>query len=872
MKKHIPKIIGLVLVSWFFLLSNSSNPPNGNTGAPGDGVCSNCHNGGSFTGDISLSGLPATVNPNTTYPLTVIVNNTNGGAARSGFQLVALDNSNNNAGSITGNADVDATPSGGRIYAEHDPAKNFAGGTTSYSFDWTSPASGDVNFYMAGVIGNGAGTNGDNGVVNVVSATVTAIAPLAASIASSTDNICNGGSSGSAQVSVSGGIAPYSYSWSNGGNTNTITGLPAGLYTCTVSDSNGSSTSVSVTITEPSAIISSITGTNILCFGDNNGTATVSASGGTGTLSYSWNTGDVGNSINGLSPGTYNVTITDMNGCTDFETVTISQPMALSLSPSSSPVTCNGNADGAVSVMASGGTSGYSYLWSNGSASASQTGLSAGTYSVTVTDANGCTEIASTTVTQPSSLVASVSTNNVSCNGGSDGQLTVSVTGGTSGYSYLWSNGSAMPTISGLAAGAYSVTITDVNGCMIAQSATVAQPTAVTASISTTDEMSVGANDGTATVSVSGGTPGYTYSWSNGATTATISNLAPATYSVTITDSNGCTQVVSGSVGAFGCTLSFSTPSIMDVSCNGGSDGSATISGASGTTPYSYAWSNGATSATVTGMSAGTYTFTVTDGSGCVSVGTLDVFQPSAIMASSSANDVNCNGNSDGTVNVTASGGTPPYDYVWSNGVSGAGMSSQVGLAAGTYSVTLTDANGCVETLSESVGEPSAINITLDNITNETDTNGNGMIEVSVSGGTPSYTFQWFDASGVNVSTNEDAVGLVAGDYYLVVTDANGCTITSISYTVNMSVNIEDLNLIGMIDVFPNPVRSNLHVLNHSDESGQIFISDISGRTVLLDDLTLGNNSFDVSLLSKGIYILKTQIGKSSRIDKIVIE
>jgi gliding motility-associated-like protein len=380
---------------------------------------------------------------------------------------------------------------------------------------------------------------------------VTAGIALSSTISAQTNVLCNGASTGSLSAVGSNGTAPYSYTWSNGATTATASSLAAGTYTVTVTDANNcpSSTS-SATITQPSALsVSATTTQNVSCFGGSDGTASASGAGGNGGYSYLWSTGASGSTISGLVAGTYTVTATDGNGCTATNTTTVTQPAVLVASTAlGSNVSCNGVSDGSAAASGTGGTTSYSYLWSSGATSAAISGLAAGTYTVTVTDANSCTDQESITITEPAALVASASETNVSCNGAGDGVATASVSGGTTAYSYSWNTGGTTASISSLAPGTYSVTVTDANSCTDSASTTITQPAGLVASLNVdSNEKCNGFADGGMTASATGGTTAYGFAWSNAATTASV-NVAAGTYSVTITDANGCTDSASGTV------------------------------------------------------------------------------------------------------------------------------------------------------------------------------------------------------------------------------------------------------------------------------------------------------------------------------------
>lgn len=637
-----------------------------------------------------------------------------------------------------------------------------SGGATPYSYSWSNGATGATASGLAA--GNYTVTVTD-GNSDQATATVTISQPTALSYVSDQTNVtCNGADNGSAFVLAGGGTDPYSYLWSNGETSFSAAVLAAGTYSVVITDANGCTTGTSFTITEPSALSASASSSNASCNGGSNGSVNVSANGGSSPYSYSWSNGATSASVSGLSAGTYSVTVTDANGCTTTASATVGQPSAISLSTSSFDASCGSAMDGSVDLSVSGGTAPYSYAWSNGASTQDLASVSAGSYSVTVSDANGCTASSNATVGENSTLASSASAMDVSCNGGSNGTASASASGGLAPYSYAWNNGGTSSTISGLTAGSYSLTVTDAAGCSSVASVNVGQPSALVANASSIDISCNGAADGSASVNVSGGTALYSYSWSNGGSGSSLSGLSAGTYSVTVTDANGCTATASASVSEPSALSASASGS--DALCNGG-NGSVSLSVSGGTTPYSYSWSNGSTAATLSSVSAGTYSVTVTDANGCTASASASIGEPSALSASASSTNVTCNGGNDGTASGSASGGTAPYAFTWSNGGSGTSVSS---LSAGSYTLTVTDANGCTTTASVSVGQPSAISLSVSAVDATCET-ADGSASASVSGGTAPYSYSWS-----NSGSSSSISGLAAGSYSVTVTDANGCT------------------------------------------------------------------------------------------------
>ena len=605
-----------------------------------------------------------------------------------------------------------------------------------------------------------------------------------------TNVACFGGNTGAINLTPTGGVGPYTFNWVGGATTEDRVLLTAGTYSVTITDANGCTGTVSgITVGQPAAAVSgTVVVTNVACFGGNTGAINLTPTGGVGPYTFNWGGGVTTEDRTTLTAGTYSVTITDANGCTGTVSgIVVTQPAAaVSAVTVVTNIACFGSSTGAINLTPTGGVGPYTFNWGGGITTEDRTGLAAGTYTVTITDANGCTGTVSPTVSNVSAaaLGGTATKTDVSCNGGSNGTATVSVTGGTTPYSYSWApSGGTNATATGLAAGTYTVTVTDFNGCQITRTVTVNQPaTALGGIITKTDISCNGGSNGTASVAVTGGTTPYSYSWSpSGGTNAMATGLTAGTYTVTVTDFNGCqitrTTTINQPAAALGGTISKT-----DISCNGGSNGTATVVVTGGTTPYSYSWSpSGGTNASATGLASGTYTVTVTDFNGCQITRTVTVNQPATALSAATGGgktDVSCNGGANGTATVAPTGGTPPYTYSWSP--SGGTNATATGLAAGTYTVTVTDNNACQATRSFTITQPTALAGTASKTDVSCNGGNNGTATVAVTGGTPSYTYSWAPSGG----TAATATGLAAGTYTVTVTDANACQITR-TVTVN---------------------------------------------------------------------------------------
>lgn len=1152
-------------------LANNANPPNGKTGAPFDGTCTECHGGtnpGGFDGTVDISGLPSTIEPNTTYPIVLTMTPTAGTPVKGGFQLVVVDGNNANAGNLASiNAQTGTEFLGGREYIEHRNGKLFGGGSVSWDFNWTSPATAAGNTIKVYFIGNFTNNNnsdtGDKPIPFSQTFSFTGPPPLSASITSTTNVACFGGNTGSATVEATGGVMPYTYHWSNGQTGQTAVNLVAGNYTVTVTGAAGSGTATASTvITQPPILAASATPAGTLTCSVTSINVNATVTGGTQPYSYNWSNGSTGNPASYSTAGSGSLTVTDNNGCTKVAifnigsntvapnanagppgTITCTQSQVTLNGTGSSTgaiysylwTTANGNiVSGATTLMpvvnaagtytlkvtnnvngctatasttvtsninppdvtATGGTltcaatsvtlnanssvPGVSYAWAgpNGftsnlqnptvsvagnytvvvtnpansctnsatavvvqgatppavtasasgqitcavlsvqvnatavpggtyawsgpgnftSAQQNPTVTISGIYSVTVTatngctasdtafvsqniaapgatasasgeitctnltvqlnggsaaapnvafawtgpnnytsslqnpvasaagaynlvvtsNANGCTSTATATVTQnTTSPVANIATPgnlncnnatiqinatgssqgsnftyawttpngnivsgattltpvvnaagtynllitntnngcvtngsttvnqsppvtavasalNVSCNGGSNGSATATPGGGAGNFSYLWSNSATTASITGLSAGTYSVTVSDSENCTATATATVAQPAILLANATSTGETALGANDGTATAAPTGGTPAYSYLWSNNQTTASITGLAPGNYTVTITDANNCTAVQTVTVNSFNCTLSASISS-TNVTCNGANDGSATVNLTGQADPVDYVWSNGSATQSVSGLAPGIYTVSVTDDNNCQASLNVNITQPAVLTANATATSETATGANDGTATAQPAGGTSPYKYLWSNNATTATIS---GLAPGSYSVTVTDDNNCTASQTVFVNPFNCsitANISAVDVVCFNDTNGQAT--VTLEGGELPFEYLWSTDDTTATITN-----LGVGSYNVIVTDANGCIATDsvkIMATDNIPPAIScpgSISFCGAdIATYPPPVVSDNCSLNGNQA---VLISGLPSGSPFNDGVT----------------------------------
>lgn len=693
-----------------------------------------------------------------------------------------------------------------------------SGGISPYSWAWAGPGgfiatTEDISSVNAGgytltvTDGNGCSIVQSFDVNQPGLFTVSAIPALHGTAHVS----CPNSADGAIDLTVSGAVAPYNFAWTGPGgfiaSTEDIAGLQAGTYSVSIIDVNGCSTGLDVTLLAPAAIAvqtsqSSFGGTSVPCNGGSNGSITTEIIGGLAPYTTAW-TGPSGftsslEDLGGLSAGTYELTITDANGCTSGHIAALTEPLTLTASDGgTSPTSCFGSATGQATVHVTGGRTPYAYTWNTDPAqhAPTATGLNAGGYTVTVTDANGCSTTASMVVDGPVAALALLppSVTGILCHGGQTGAVTVQATGGTAPYNYSWNtvpqiNG---PTASGLAAGTWTVTVGDAAGCSVSRNVVISQPQQPLAATIVNRHYATcyGDNDGAVSLQVTGGSGNYTVSWNTNPvqTGSTATGLAAGSYVATIADANGCTQTLAFPVSIGGPSAPmaisyapFIFPGGAHVSCPGSSDGSIDVTVTGGTPNYTYAWQDGMGGTfnmqDPSGLPAGSYQLIVGDGHGCQMDTMITLLAPPPISVNAQVQSAICHGASDGSIDMAPSGGTGPYSYQWSGpGGFTAGTQDLNMIPAGVYTVSITDGNGCSAAQPFDVTEPGTFNFEATVVPVHCNNSVNGSIQLTASGGTAPYQYAWSGPNGYNASTTS-INGLGAGTYNLILTDDNGCS------------------------------------------------------------------------------------------------
>ncbi len=497
------------------------------------------------------------------------------------------------------------------------------GGTPPYTYTWSNGADDPVNENL------GPGTYSVT-VTDAVGCTIIGSAQVGNPIPINIDVMvtnppCASGGTGSATASATGGVSPYIFDWSTGATGPTVTGLAPGTYSVTATDFLGCTESSSVAIVEEAGITLDIDPTPSSGCGALDGAASLTITGGTSPYDIDWSNGGTTPNITGLAPGSYDVVVTDANGCGATASVTITGTPAIDLNITGVNAGCAANGSANAMVTPGSGTPPFQYQWSTGETTAIINNISAGSYSVTVSDAAGCTATDQITVSGSSDISVTTTVTDNLCFGENNGSATANVTGATGQIAYMWSNGGNTQTITSLPTGTYFVTVVDMDsGCTAMTNAFVSQPTGVDASV---NGVNAGCNSlGSAEASASGGTTPYSFTWSTGEAGQTLTGLTAGTYTVTATDANGCTDEASVSItggGSLDVVVEITNP----ISNSNANDGELEASASGGVSPYLYMWSTGDTGPILTGLSGGTYSVTVTDAEGCTGTASVTLIQ-----------------------------------------------------------------------------------------------------------------------------------------------------------------------------------------------------------------------------------------------------
>lgn len=581
--------------------------------------------------------------------------------------------------------------------------QSVSGGTQPYSYTWSSGTTAqDLLTAQAGTytvtIADARGCQ--------LTHTFTLIEPPGMSLyASASPAQCNGLDDGSVDLTVADAKPPVSFLWSNGAITEDLSDVGVGAYSVTVTDSSGCNKSLMAIVGHHDSLMIAATIDEVVCHGQSNGAIDLTVTNGHGGYAFEWSSSETGEDLVMIQAGDYAVTVTDSTGCEVSDTFQVAEPDELWLYLASAPVSCFGAPDGSVASAIDGGNGWYSLLWSTNETTWDIHGLPVGQYSLTVTDIRGCSVEDSIVVTGPPPIELSFSSIHVDCHGASTGNIDVTATGGQGIFWFEWSSSDLTEDLTNIPAGTYSLTVMDTTGCTDSLEVVITEPPALLVQSNVSHVSCYGYADGAVTLVASGGVPGYAILWSTLDTTATITSLPAGPYIATITDANGCDVTEICSVSQPDSIVIIGA--VDEPSCFGAADGSISVSLSGGTAPFEFLWSDSTNSASLLGVTSGTYSVQVSDDSGCLATVQWFIAQPDQLILDGfSTPDTAGQGVGSGSVNAT--GGTPPYSYLWNDPLHQA-TAVATNLLAGAYTVTVTDSLGCQDSVTVTVSSVTGL-------------------------------------------------------------------------------------------------------------------------------------------------------------------
>jgi gliding motility-associated-like protein len=685
------------------------------------------------------------------------------------YEVVATIENNNCVGDSTGSIALDIMPVGSYNYlwSTGDATKDIIGLPEGTYFVTITDASGCEQIH-------------DYDVNIAPSYTVTATIE---------DAKCVGDSTGSIALTII-PMDTYDYLWSTGATTKDVTDLGEGNYIVTITDENGCEQILDYYINIAPSYTVTATIEDTKCVGDSTGSIVLMIT-PMDTYNYLWSTGATTKDVINLGEGNYTVTITDTNGCEQIQNYNINSPVGLTLTAELVHIGCDGGATGSISVDPLGGTGSFQYLWSTGEMTSSIENLNEGNYGLTIQDDNGCTLDTSFTILAIDPLVVSDSIQNVQCFGEEDGQITLTIESGNAPFDVLWSTGENTLGIIDLAAGNYSVTVTDTEGCEYIQNFIIISSDQLVIQVENLTPPSVLGNDGQIDITIIGGSPDYTYLWNQGDTTQDLTGLTWGEYTVVVTDSNGCTA---SQTWTFDPLDLIATHSSLDNKCFGDCEGEITLFISGGTLPYSISWEDGSTTDDRTSLCDGFYHVTINDATGqFVEISDIEISSPDQILLSGNVYPVSCLNSNDGSISVTTTGGTEPYNYQWDQ--SGVDNDSLSSLSPGEYIIQVTDENLCTESAIYSIEDINLINIEITQLPYDCE---EGFQEITITGQNE-YDYDIYINGELSTLSTEMLESLDPGSYAISYAINPACvlpiTILEIAGTQNYNLLLNPLTI-----------------------------------------------------------------------------
>ncbi len=691
---------------------------------------------------------------------------------------------------------------------------------------------------------------------------------------------CKGTATGNIEIVAHSGEEPYFYQWSNGNIGSTNFGLETGVYQCTIQDGNGcflvtDFIPVGVNQTLVYAISDAV---DTSCKGIDDGHITLQIQGGIQPYSFLWSNGNTNQNLVNIPAETYTLTVTDGIGCELVtDPILIRNNKTLSTGVIAKKDTrCNNSSDGEIRVNTSGGTGNYTYLWNNGETSDRIENLPVGHYSYTVSDQDGCFEVNdSIFIAEPEeiSIQIDVIESNI-CADDQTGKIGTTPMGGNPPYTFLWSNGAFADDIINLKNGIYNLTVADFNSCIkVLENIEISSPEKIEISLDNINpETCKTGLDGSIKLAIQGGSGNYIYNWSqSGLDTEEVSDLQSGIYSVTVIDDLGCKSRMSNiEVPENNISLDINLEIINNIDCNTGTGGAIATSINTGTPSYDLNWSHGyqtlinTNTDTITNLSEGSYTVSVTDNLGCIGVSDPIVF--SVGLTPSFEFDITenvCHNESSAAINTTVLTGDGPFTYLWSNGDTTQNIKD---LIDGEYQVTITDGNSC-DFISQTflLWAPVLIEIT-EEIIPASPGESDGEITLTLTGGIPPYTLSFNEINETGLSFTIPA--LSASTYFYSITDQNNCIINT-NFEIPIISNIGELNN-KSIKIFPNPTEGIFNILGLENEDYSINVYNLKGEEMPFEMLT--GHSIKLDKFPQGLYILNISNSENSFSTKLFVK
>ncbi len=617
------------------------------------------------------------------------------------------------------------------------------------------------------------------------------------------------------------------------------------------------------------------------CDGQPTGKITLDITGGVGPFTYLWNVGATVEDLIIANAGTYQCTITDQVGCVFItpEYIVGAKQLINYTVNELTEVDCSEEQLGSIGVLVGGGTGPYTYEWSNGGNAERIEDLEPGSYQVTINDSSGCVLVSDTIeITEMQFInLGVILQRNVDCAGEANGSLLVGANGGTSPYSYSWSNGAVGNDIENLDVGVYTFTVTDGTGCTaVSDSITITQNEALRIRLDVIeDNLCESENEGYILTTPQGGVPPYIFNWSNGETADDIINLKNGEYDLTITDSNGCTATRNNITVSSPAPIEVELTSLIEETCQSGLDGYIGLTVTGGIGNYRYNWSHGTENLPyLDSISAGQYSVTVIDDFGCkkslnnISVGQNNVDLPVLFTIEE---DLKCFGDSSAILTASTNDGTFPYTYNWSTGELAAGdffHHTIENLSAETYSVTVTDGNGCTG-ISEALNIENPDPLMFTQVITAAANGEPGTVTVFPVGGTSPYYLLYNLDMEVGPFTDSITVSLFEGTYPFVLTDINGCVIkwNTLIDIIESQTELTDLG----VNIYPTPSHDLLHIDANQHEIEEYILMDATGKQVLQNPLNIPSNpSLDLRQITAGLYFLQLKIDGQLYLTKVI--